>query len=95
MAGKTGDKPGSGTGQRQTPPPPPHQIQFSLDGNQLLGSLTKAGLDPKKLDLAKLLGRGVSALDIRELETLLHSADAAQKAKWKASVKGTFDIHNE
>ena len=52
-----------------------------LDGNQLVGALQKAGLDPKKLDLRETLGTRV---DIEELESRLRGVSA--KSGWHVSV---------
>ncbi|MFZ0860584.1 MAG: hypothetical protein ABR881_25450 [Candidatus Sulfotelmatobacter sp.] len=55
-----------------------------LDGNQLVGALQKAGLDPNKLDLRETLGKRV---DIEELESRLRGV--AAKSGWHVSVSVT------
>ena len=53
-----------------------------LDGNQLVGALQKAGLDPHKLDLRGALGKGV---DVEELESRLRGP-AAARSGWHVVV---------
>lgn len=56
---------------------------MELDGNQLVGALRKAGLDPEKLNLKEVLGRGV---DVEELESRLRGVGAAARSGWHVSV---------
>lgn len=58
-----------------------------LDGRAILTSLTRAGLDPKRLDLASLLGK---RSDLDELNRLLHGGPAGMRKDVDWDV--TFDI---
>jgi hypothetical protein len=53
----------------------------TITGKQLLEDLTKAGLDPAKLDLRRIVGTQ-SVLDVAELELLLHGAETARQREW-------------
>jgi hypothetical protein len=65
----------------------PTTTTVDLDGPQLIGALRKAGLDPKKLDLKGVLGRGV---DVEELQSRLRGPATEAAASWKVSVTVEF-----
>jgi hypothetical protein len=53
--------------------------EVRLDGQKLLNSLQRAGLDPKKLDLVQLIGKRA---DIAELQARLTGTGVAKKSEW-------------
>ncbi len=55
---------------------------IEVDGEQLVGALRKAGLEPEKLNLRGVLGKGV---DVEELESRLRGA-AAARSGWHVTV---------
>jgi hypothetical protein len=62
---------------------PQNTTTVDLDGRQLVGALRKAGLDPEKLNLRGVLGRGV---DVEELESRLRGVGAAARSSWHVKV---------
>ena len=61
--------------------PPVKTFDVEIDGNKLVGQLTRAGLDTTKLDLPAIVGRP-RGLDITELESRLRAAGNAKAADW-------------
>ena len=66
---------------KRTTKPPVKTFDVEIDGNKLVGQLTRAGLDPTKLDLPAIVGRP-RGLDITELESRLRAAGNAKAADW-------------
>ena len=67
----------------------PTTTTVDLDGPQLVSTLKKAGLDPKKLNLKGALGKGV---DVEELQSRLRGTGTeAAAAGWKVSVTISYE----
>lgn len=67
--------------KRRPAAPPLRTYDVEIDGNKLVSQLTRAGLDPTKLDLPAVVGRP-RGLDITELESRLRSANTATAGDW-------------
>ena len=66
----------------------PTTTTIDLDGPQLISTLKKAGLDPKKLNLKGALGKGI---DVEELQSRLRAPATEAAAGWKVSVTISYE----
>lgn len=89
-----------GTSARKTTGRRTRKTEIKLDGNRLVEALTAAGLDPKRLDVERTIGKAASATaarrafrdaDITELDSRLRAAGTtAAKPQWKVGVVVEF-----
>lgn len=63
------------------------KADITMDGNRMVETLKKAGLDPSRLNLKEVVGPGV---DIEELQSRLRATGTPTAARWEVRITVTI-----